>query len=118
MSINREVISEITPLQTLEAQPSHCGGGRGSPYKNHLSHSQNYIPTYLVEIPQPEKSESLTNFVQLLAEDLDHKLNCNLLVDDTRNHCQAGLDIVIDKEVFFKDVPNKTSGDLGFSPPS
>ena len=61
---------------------------------------------------------SADNLLQLLAEDLDHKLNCNLLVDDTRNHCQAGLDIVIDEEVFFKYVPNNTYSDLGFSPPS
>ena len=61
---------------------------------------------------------SAGNLVELLTEDLDHKLHCNLLVDDTSNHCQAGLDIVIDKEVFFKDVPNNTHGDLGFSPPS
>ena len=61
---------------------------------------------------------SAANLVQLLAEDLDHKLHFNLLVDDTSNHCQAGLDIVIDEEVFFKDVPNNTYSDLGFSPPS
>ena len=51
-------------------------------------------------------------------EDLDHKPHCNLLVVDTSNHCQAGLDIVINKEVFFKNVRNNTHGDLGFSPPS
>ena len=61
---------------------------------------------------------SAGNLVELLTEDLDYKLHCNLLVDDTSNHRQACLDIVIDKEVFFKDVPNKTHGDLGFSPSS
>ena len=61
---------------------------------------------------------SAGNLVELLTEDLDHKLHCNLLVDNTSNHCHAGLDIVIDKEVFFKDVQNNTPRDLGFSPPS
>ena len=61
---------------------------------------------------------SAGNLVELLTEDLDYKLHCNLLVDDTSNHPPACLDIVIDKEVFFKDVQNNTPRDLGFSPPS